>query len=300
MRQQCGGRQTPPFMKGVPLMKQKRIVTIQDISCFGKCSLTVALPVLSAMGLECAIVPTAVLSTHTGGFTGYTFCDLTGEISKISDHWSALGLSFDCIYTGYLGSAEQIALMEDFFDRFGSKDNIIFVDPVMADNGVLYGGFPEDFPKGMAKLCSKADVIVPNLTEAAFMLGEEFHRPCTYDEEYIKGLLKRLCGLGCRTAVVTGVCYEPSMQGAVAYDSEKDEYIEYFSENIPVSYHGTGDVFSSSLAGALTLGRPMKEALRIAVDYTVGCIKETIGDEEHFYGVKFENRIPDLLRSLGK
>lgn len=180
-------------------MKQKRIATIQDISCFGKCSLTVALPVISAMGIECAIVPTAVLSTHTGGFTGYTFCDLTDELDKIRAHWKDLDLKFDCLYTGYLGSNRQLELVGEFFDSFSTEDNMIFVDPVMADNGKMYGGFPEDFPQGMAKLCGKADVIVPNLTEAAFMLGEEFHAPATYDESYIKGLLKRLTGLGCGT-----------------------------------------------------------------------------------------------------
>ena len=280
-------------------MKQKRLVTIQDISCFGKCSITVALPVLSAMGLECAIIPTAVLSTHTGGFTGYTFCDLTDEIPKISEHWKGLDLKFDSIYTGYLGSERQLDLVSRFFDDFKTDRNIIFVDPVMADNGVLYGGFPEDFPKGMAKLCAKADYIVPNLTEAAFMLGEEFHAPATYDEAYIHALLKRLRALGCPNPIVTGVCYEPSRQGAVAYLSEKNEFVEYFSENIPVSYHGTGDVFSSSLCGALTLGVPMQKALKIAVDYTVASIRETIDDPDHFYGVKFENVIPRFLDSLG-
>ena len=281
-------------------MKQKRLVTIQDISCFGKCSITVALPVISAMGIECAIIPTAVLSTHTGGFTGYTFCDLTEEIPKIKDHWSSLGLGFDAVYTGYLGSKEQLKLVGDFFDTFRTPENIIFVDPVMADNGVLYGGFPEDFPKGMAELCAKADYIVPNLTEAAFMLGEEFRAPATYDENYIRGLLRRLRELGCPNPIVTGVCYESSRQGVVAYLSEKDEFVEYFSENIPVSYHGTGDVFSSSLCGALTRGLPMEKALKIAVDYTVAAIRETIDDPEHFYGVKFENVIPGLLESLSE
>ena len=279
-------------------MKQKRLVTIQDISCFGKCSITVALPVLSAMGIECAIIPTAVLSTHTGGFTGYTFCDLTDEIPKIRDHWKSLDLRFDAIYTGYLGSKQQLELVGDFFDTFRTPDNMIFVDPVMADNGVLYGGFPQDFPKGMAALCSKADYIVPNLTEAAFMLGEEFHAPATYDESYIRGLLRRLRDLGCPNPIVTGVCYESSRQGVVAYLSERDEFVEYFSENIPVSYHGTGDVFSSSLCGALTKGFAMEKALKIAVDYTVASIRETVDDPDHFYGVKFENVIPQLLESL--
>ncbi len=279
-------------------MKQKRIVTIQDISCFGKCSLTVALPIISAMGIECAVIPTAVLSTHTGGFSNFTFCDLTEEIPKVQNHWQSLDLKFDCIYTGYLGSAKQLGYVSDFFSAFKNKNNQIVVDPVMADNGKLYGNFDMEFVKGMAKLCAKADVIVPNLTEAAFMLNEDFMPPATYNETYIKETLKKLCGLGCKTAVLTGVCYDMSKQGVVAYNSESNEFSSYFRENIPASYHGTGDVFSSSFAGALTLGKSMESSLKTAADYTVECIKATIGDEEHFYGVKFENEIPYLINSL--
>ncbi len=279
-------------------MKQKRIVTIQDISCFGKCSLTVALPIISAMGIECAVIPTAVLSTHTGGFSNFTFCDLTEEIPKVQSHWQNLNLKFDCIYTGYLGSSKQLDYVSDFFSAFKTENNMILVDPVMADNGKLYGNFDMEFVKGMAKLCAKADIIVPNLTEAAFMLNEDFMPPAGYDETYIKETLKKLCGLGCKTAVLTGVCYDISKQGAVAYNSETNEFSSYFRENIPASYHGTGDVFSSSLTGALTLGKDMGSSLKIAADYTVECIKATIGDEKHFYGVKFENEISYLLNSL--
>ena len=274
----------------------KKIVSIQDISCFGKCSLTAALPIISSMGIECAIIPTAILSTHTGGFTGFTFADLTDEIPKISDHWQKEGLTFDGIYTGYLGSERQLAMVSDFFDRFGS-DGLIFVDPVMADNGKLYTGFTEEFAKKMALLCSKADVIVPNLTEASFMLGEEYV-PGGYDEAYIHSMLEKLCGLGAKTAVITGVNYDGKTQGAVALDSETGRYSQYFRENIPVSYHGTGDVFSSSLMGALTLGHPMEKALEIAVDFTVESIKATIDDKAYFYSVKFEQCIPKLIESL--
>ena len=152
----------------------KRVVSIQDISCLGKCSLTVALPIISAMGVETCVVPTAVLSTHTGGFSGFTFHDLTQEVAPIADHWAKEGISFDAIYTGYLGSFEQIHLVSQFFDRFGGQDTLIYVDPAMADNGVLYTGFTPEFAKEMGKLCGKADVIVPNLTEASFMLGVDY------------------------------------------------------------------------------------------------------------------------------
>ena len=166
----------------------KRVVSIQDISCLGKCSLTVALPIISAMGVETCVVPTAVLSTHTGGFSGFTFHDLTQEVAPIADHWAKEGISFDAIYTGYLGSFEQIHLVSQFFDRFGGQDTLIYVDPAMADNGVLYTGFTPEFAKEMGKLCGKADVIVPNLTEASFMLGVDYVGE-NYDEAYIRDCL---------------------------------------------------------------------------------------------------------------
>ena len=198
-------------------MKQKHILTIQDISCVGRCSLTVALPIISAAGVEASIIPTAVLSTHTGGFEGFTYRDLTEDILPITNHWESLGISFDAMYTGYLGSFEQIDIVENIFDRFNTDTNFVLVDPAMADNGVLYGGFSEDFPKGMAGLCSKADIIVPNLTEAAFMLGEEFAGN-DYDKAYIETLLKKLRDLGSPNVVLTGVSLEPGKLGIATYD----------------------------------------------------------------------------------
>ena len=266
----------------------KRTVSIQDISCFGRCSLTVALPTLSAMGIETAIMPTAILSTHTAGFKNFTFCDLTDEMGKIADHWAKEGITFDSIGTGYLGSDEQINTVLDFFKTFG-KDALIFVDPVMADHGKLYPAFDENFPAKMARLCEKADVIVPNLTEAAFLLGEEFVGE-SYDEAYIHGLLRRLAErFGCKVAIVTGVIYTPDKQGAVAYCREEDRFYEYFGENLPVRFHGTGDVFSSSLCGALTLGMDLTAALKTAVDFTIDSIRATMGVEDYYwYGVNFE------------
>ena len=184
----------------------KRIVTIQDISCVGKCSLTVALPVISATGVEAAVIPTAVLSTHTG-FKGFTFCDLTGEIAPITEHWKNENFKFDAIYTGYLGSPEQIALMADLFDTFKTDDNLIIIDPVMGDNGKLYPGFDEDFAQKMRKLCQKADVILPNMTEAAYMLGIEYVGE-GYDEEYIKDVLLKLSEFGAKYSVLTGISFE--------------------------------------------------------------------------------------------
>jgi len=184
----------------------KRIVTIQDISCFGKCSITVALPIISSMGIECAIIPTSVLSTHTGGFEGFTVRDLSEDILKIANHWKKYNIEFDTIYTGYLGSREQIDSVIAFAKDFKKENTLLFVDPAMADKGKLYTGFDKDFPAYMAKLCSIADIIVPNITEASFMLGVPYTE--SYDEEYIKDMLKKLCAMGCKKAVLTGISYK--------------------------------------------------------------------------------------------
>ncbi len=274
----------------------KRIMTIQDLSCFGKCSLTVAHPIMSAMGLEVCPIPTAILSTHTAGFKDWTFRDLSADLPRIEAHWKSQGLTFDGISTGYLGSGEMIGMVADYFRAF--PEAVKIVDPVFADNGRLYPAFDREYAAGMAGLCAQADVIVPNLTEAAFLLGEEYVAG-GYDEDYIHGLLRRLAALGCRVAVVTGVNYDCVHQGAVAYDSAADSFTQYFRENIDVSFHGTGDIFTSALAGAIVLGRPLGDALRVAVDYTVDCILATMPEKEtHWYGVKFEACLPGLIRSL--
>ncbi len=279
-------------------MRQKRIITIQDLSCFGKCSLTVAHPIMSAMGLEVCPVPTAILSTHTAGFTDWTFRDLADDLAPIAAHWKSQNLTFDGISTGYLGTAAMIDTVADYFRQF--PEAVKIVDPVFADNGKLYPAFDLDYAKGVAGLCAKADLIVPNLTEAAFLLGEEYVSG-GYDEAYIHGLLRRLTGLGCPAAVVTGVRYDDEHQGAVAYDARSDRFTQYFREHIDVSFHGTGDVFTSALAGAVVLGKDMDAALKIAVDYTVDCIHATMPDiREHWYGVKFESCLPGLIRSVAE
>ncbi len=279
-------------------MYQSRVLSVQDISCLGKCSLTVALPIISAMGVETCIIPTAILSTHTGGFTGYTWRDLTEDIPKIGAHWKTLDLKFDALYTGYLGSFEQIGMVKDLFADFGDGA-IKFVDPVMGDNGKLYPGFTPSFAAEMAKLCAVADVIVPNMTEACYMLGEEY-RSGPYEETFIKDILVRLTALGCPVAAMTGVVLTsaPDKQGVIAYDSRTGEFCSYFSDNLPVKFHGTGDIYASSMCGALALGRSLPDSLRIAVEYTVSCIRRSIGDDEHTYGVRFEECIPTLLDLL--
>ncbi len=276
----------------------KRIVTIQDISCVGKCSLTVALPIISAMGVEAAVVPTAVLSTHTM-FQGFTFRDLTDDITPISAHWQQEQFHFDAIYTGYLGSFEQLRLMSEFFDTFRKDGTLVFIDPVMADNGKLYHGFTPEFALEMAKLCGKADVIVPNMTEASFMLGIPYRE--SYDEAYAKDVLRKLSALGAKKVVLTGVSYVPGKLGVMTYDAETDTFSTYFHDRINASYHGTGDVFASTCVGALMNGFSLEEALKVAADYTVECIRITEEEPNHnLYGVNFEQAIPYLVRRIGK
>ncbi|MDD3035442.1 MAG: pyridoxamine kinase [Eubacteriales bacterium] len=212
------------------MLKQKRVAAIHDISCFGKCSLTVALPIISAAGIEVSAIPTAVLSTHTGGFSGYTYRDLTDDILPIIDHWQSLNLSFDAVYTGFLGSFEQIDIVSGIFDRLKKPDNLIIVDPVMADNGCLYSIFPDNFPAGMRKLCEKADVIVPNITEAALLLEEPFMEG-PYTQSYIEDLLFRLAALGPKKVILTGVYFEDTQLGAVSYDDHSKK-VSYASQNV--------------------------------------------------------------------
>lgn len=277
----------------------KRIVTVQDISCVGKCSLTVALPIISAMGTEAAVLPTAVLSTHTM-FKGFTFCDLTDEIEPIVAHWKKENMDFDAVYTGYLGSARQIALTKDLISKFKGANTLVLVDPAMADGGRMYTGFEKSFALEMATLCSVADIIVPNLTEASFMLGEEYVAE-GYDEEYIKDMLKKLTSLGCKTAVITGISFEKDKLGVMSYDSESGEYFSYFRERIPESFHGTGDIFASTFLGALMRERSIGDSLKIATDFTVECIKATLGNpQERKYGVNFEEEIPYLVSRMDK
>lgn len=274
----------------------KRIITIQDISCLGKCSLTVALPIISAMGVECAILPTAVLSTHTM-FQNFTCKDLTDQIRPIADHWQQENIQFDAIYTGYLASAEQIGDVCDFFDRFKTDDNFIFVDPVMADNGKLYAAFDEAFPREMAKVCARADIIVPNLTEAALLTGLPYRTD--YDEGYLKELLQGLSALGPRHVAVTGVRPVEGQVGVMAYDKVTGEIFTYYNELLPVSYHGTGDIFASTCVGGLMNGLDLGQALTLAADYTRRTIDVTTHTpNSNWYGVEFERAIPDLLDQL--
>ncbi len=277
-------------------MSYPKILTIQDISCVGQCSLTVALPILSAAGAETCILPSAVLSTHTAGFTGFTVRDLTGDIPAIAAHWRREKISFDAVYTGYLGSTEQIAYVRDIFDTLLKPGGLTIVDPAMADNGKLYPAFDGAYVEAMKTLAFGADIILPNITEACFLTGTEYRE--TYDERYIAALLDRLTASGAKTIVLTGVGYAPDRTGVVVREGGETRYYEH--RKIAKGCHGTGDVYASAFVGALENGFAPYDAAVLAADYTVACIEVTQGDPEHWYGVKFELELPRLVRMLGK
>ena len=275
----------------------KRIITVQELSCVGKCSLTVAIPVISAMGVEACVLPTAVLSTHTA-FKGVAFRDLTQDISKITSHWKNEKIHFDAIYTGYLGSFEQIDLMQKFIDDFGENDTLVIVDPCMGDNGSLYSGFTEDFASAMAKLCSRASVIVPNMTEACFMLGIPYLEK-GYSQEYVEDLLKKLAALGSKRVVLKGINFNDKKLGIVSYDSESEKITWYFHEKMPQNFHGTGDIFASVITGALVRGLSLDKACRLAADFVVESIRATLSHPDYnWYGVDFEAALPNLISQL--
>lgn len=271
----------------------KRLLSVQDISCFGKCSLTVALPIVSAMGIECAVLPTAVLSTHTGsGFSGYTFRDLTDDIPAIGEHWERLNLHFDSLTSGYL-SPSQVPVVADLFDRF-SDGALRIIDPVMGDHGHFYSGFDHNFARSMKTLCKNADYILPNLTEVAFLLGID--QVDAADEDTIKALLPKLCEeVGCRNAIITGARPSPDLQGAIAYSAETGEFCSAYNRHVDGQFHGTGDIFTAVFSGALTLGFDLQKSLQTAVDFTLASIEQTLGDDDHYYGVKFEQALPRLM-----
>lgn len=265
-------------------MKYSKILTIQDVSCVGQCSLTVALPIISACGIETAILPSAVLSTHTAGFSGFTFRDLSCDMLKIKDHWVKENIDFSAIYTGYLGSKEQVDYVLEIYNSTLKKGGAFIVDPAMADNGKLYPIFDMEYVKAMAKLCTKADYIIPNITEACFLTGIEYKEE--YDKAYIDNLLKALTLLGCKNVILTGVSYEKGKTGVVVY--ENGNYAYYEHEKLANSCHGTGDIYASVFVGAFVQGKTAYESAKIAADFTVNCIKETTKVENHWYGAVFE------------
>ena len=279
-------------------MNHKRILAIHDISCVGRCSLTVALPIVSSVGIECSVLPTAVLSTHTGGFTGYTYRDLTSDMMPIDEHWKTLDIKFDAFYSGFLGSFEQIDIVEKLFDDLSHEGSRIYVDPVMADKGKLYPVFGPDFPAGMRKLCEKAHVIMPNMTELALMLGEEYVDG-PYTKEYVESMFEKARVFGSEQIVITGVSFQEGMVGAVYMDYRTGETGEVMRPEIPGYYHGTGDVFGSLLVASLESGLSLADGVKAAVDFTVESIVNTHSSGEDVrYGVNFEPGLERFARTV--
>lgn len=275
-------------------MAYHKILTIQDISCVGQCSMTVALPIISACGIETCVLPSAVLSTHTAGFTGFTVRDLTEDMPGIMNHWIKEGIHFDAIYTGYLGSTQQIGFVADIFAATAAENCKIIVDPAMADNGKLYPAFDSAYVEAMKGLCGKADYIVPNLTEACFLTDTEYKTE--YDKAYIDALLEKLVALGCKNVIFTGVSYRPGKTGVVVFENGVYSYYEH--DLLPNSCHGTGDIYASAFVGALVQGKTAFDAAAIAANYTMECIKYTATLDNHWYGAAFEPVLPKLIEAL--
>ena len=271
--------------------RQKRVLAVHDISCVGRCSLTVALPVLSAMGFETSILPTSILSTHTGGFEGYTYRDLSADMNPVADHWRALGLRFDAIFTGWLGTHRHVENLAHLLEAVGQGAELI-ADPVMGDNGRLYATLDGDYVDAMRRFCGRAELLLPNITEAAILTGTEYPYP-GYNRAWVADMLKRLIDLGPRVAVLTGVSLQPGRIGAAAMDRYAGRMICYDDAFIPGMWHGAGDVFASALIGAHLLGTPLDKALRLAVRFTARCIRRTrdAGTDERL-GLQFE---PELI-----
>lgn len=275
-------------------MNYKRILTIQDISCVGQCSMTVALPVLSACGQETCILPSAVLSTHTGGFSAPALQNLTELLPRVRAHWQKEAIAFDAVYTGYLGSTGLITCAEEIIASTTAPGGRIIVDPAMADHGKLYSGFDRAYVEAMARLCRKADVVIPNLTEACMLTGCEYKED--YDEAFIAHVVGKLHQMGIPCVVLTGIGYRAGETGVLISDG--NGVCTYHHPRIARGYHGTGDLFAAAFVGGWMGGKPMREAAGIAADFVCEAIRNTADDESHWYGVKFETALPYLIRRL--
>ncbi|MBO7693912.1 MAG: pyridoxamine kinase [Methanobrevibacter sp.] len=276
--------------------KTTKILTIQDISCYGQCSITVALPVVSAFGIETAILPSAVLSTHTSGFTDFTVRDLTEDLPEIRKHWEKEGIIFDAIYTGFIASQEQLDYIKDIIDSRLKEDGLVFVDPAMADHGEFYNGFDQEFADAMGELCKLGDYILPNTTEACYIL----HKPWkeTFTKEEMIEMAKELSAFTNRYVILKGYENDNHEMGMIIFDKE-DESIEIvYNDKVDYVSHGTGDVFASSFVGSTMLDKSPSAAAKIAGEFTKKAIEKTVGDETHTYGVKFEQAIPELYDLL--
>ena len=271
---------------------------VHDLSGVGKCSLTVALPVLSACGVETSVLPTAVLSTHTGGFEGFTYRDLTEDLLPIARHWKSVGCAFQALYSGFLGSEAQIGMVEEIFELFRGPDTLIFVDPVMGDGGKLYRTYTPGMADGMVRLCERADIVAPNMTEACHILGRPYS-PGPYTKGEIETVLSDLCKLGPRMAVLTGVWFEESRLGTACLDTASGSAEFFLLSRVEGAYHGTGDLFAASLLGGLCNGMALGEACAVATEFTHRAIGTTRAySRDVRFGPKFEVHLPWLAARM--
>lgn len=275
-------------------MKYPRILTIQDISCAGQCSLTVALPILSACGAETCVLPTAVLSTHTGGLGKPHIRGLTDDMPQIAAHWKQAGINFDAIYSGYLGSMAQMDHVSDILNTLAAPGCVTVIDPAMADHGRLYAGFDHAFVEAMKGFCAKADYLLPNLTEACLLTGTEYKTK--YDADWINSLLEKLSGLGCKNIILTGVSFQENTTGVMVWEKGSSAYCRH--ERLSRSCHGTGDIFAAAFTGALVRGKTAVEAAEIAAQYVLSCMKLTLAENTRPYGVMFEPLLGELMAAL--
>lgn len=275
-------------------MSYKRILTVQDISCVGQCSLTVALPVLSVCGLETAVLPCSLLSNHTTGFDDYSFRDLSEDMAAIGQQWIAQNMRFSGIYSGYMGNINQLKQLKKITDNCLEPDAVKIIDPAMADNGTLYPGLDAEFVAEVKKLVRSSDYLLPNITEACMLTGIEYREK--YNEDYIKQLLDAMTELGCKNIVLTGVSYNSDTTGIAIYEDGRYDY--YCHEKLAKSSPGTGDVFASVFTGALMSGHSMQKSAIIAADFVVECLKETEKYPGHNYGPVFEPVLGKLIEMI--
>lgn len=284
-------------LTGEKMSDTTKILTIQDISCYGQCSITVALPIISSFGIETAVLPSAVLSTHTAGFTDYTFRDLTEDLPAIQEHWEKEGIYFDAIYTGYIGSIKQLDYIKDIIDSRLKKDGQVFVDPAMADYGQFYYGFDQDFADKMGELCKVGDYVLPNTTEACYLLHREWKE--NFSKEEMLEIADELSAFTKRHVILKGDNHKEDELGMVVLDKENPSDIDIvYNDKVNHLSHGTGDVFASAFVGSSMLGKTPSVAAKIAGEFTKKAIEETIDDPNHEYGVKFEKVLPSISNLL--
>lgn len=278
-------------------MPAPRVAAIHDLSGFGRCSLTIVMPVLSAMGVQCCPLPTALLSTHTGGFQGNTFLDLTDQMGPIAAHWRAEGVAFDAVYTGFMGSKEQIALTGDFIRAFKRPGRRVVVDPVMGDHGRAYRTYTPEMCRAMGELAALADVITPNRTEAALLLGEDYDALRLDREEDCRRWCEALSLEGRRSVVLTGVSLAEDTVGAACFDRSTGRTAFAAAPRVDGEFHGTGDLFAGVLVGAAVRGWTLAEAAQLAAEFTGQCAQRTREENTpRREGVDFE----PLLWRLGQ